>query len=61
MIPVSLENQILPGTFEHTLNVVIDEMDLSVFDERCRNDRTGASAYDPAILLKVILYDPYCQ
>jgi transposase len=56
MIPVSLENQILPGTFEHTLNVVIDEMDLSTFDARYRNDKTGASAYDPAILLKVILF-----
>ena len=56
MIPVSLENQILPGTFEHTLNLVIDQMDLASFDERYSNDATGASAYDPAILLKIILY-----
>ena len=56
MIPVSLENQILAGTFEYTLNLVIDEMDLSSFDERYDNDSTGASAYDPAILLKIILY-----
>jgi len=56
MIPVSFESQVLPGTFEHTLNVVIDEMDLSMFEGRYKNDVTGATAYDPAILLKVILY-----
>lgn len=56
MIPVSFENQILPGTFEYTLNVVINDMDLSIFDDRYANDLTGASAYDPAILLKIILY-----
>ena len=44
-------------TFERTLNYLIDnELDLSVFDARYRNDDTGAPAYDPAILLKIILY-----
>jgi transposase len=57
LLPVSFEQQILPGTFEHTLNELIDnEVDLSVFDRRFNNDETGAPAYDPAILLKVILY-----
>lgn len=57
MVPVSFEEQILPGTFEHTLNHLIDhEIDLTVFEHRYRNDETGAPAYDPAILLKVILY-----
>lgn len=56
MIPVSFDSQVLPGTFEHTLNVVIDGMDLSMFEVRYKNDVTGATAYDPAILLKVILY-----
>ena len=56
-IPIFFDKQILAGTFEHTLNHLIDEeMDLSVFDERFRNDETGAPAYDPAILLKIILY-----
>jgi transposase len=56
-IPISFDKQILPGTFEYTLNYLIDnEFDLSVFDDRYRNDLTGAPAYDPAILLKVILY-----
>jgi transposase len=56
-IPIFFDKQILAGTFEHTLNHLIDEeMDLSVFEKRFRNDETGAPAYDPAILLKIILY-----
>jgi transposase len=56
-IPISFDKQILPGTFEYTLNYLIDnELDLSVFDDRYCNDDTGATAYDPAILLKIILY-----
>src|SRR3972149_2096688 len=56
-IPVQFDKQILPGTFEHTLHYLIDnEIDLSIFDLRYHNDETGAPAYDPAILLKIILY-----
>jgi len=57
MIPLSFDRQILPGTFEYTLNRLIDEeIDLSIFSKRYKNDVTGATAYDPAILLKIILY-----
>jgi len=56
-IPIHFDRQILSGTFEYTLNYLIDnEIDLSIFDERYNNDETGAPAYDPAILLKIILY-----
>jgi len=56
-IPIQFDRQILPGTFEHTLHYLIDnELNLSVFDLRYQNDETGAPAYDPAILLKIILY-----
>jgi transposase len=56
-IPIHFDKQILPGTFEHTLHYLIDnEIDLSLFDVRYKNDETGAPAYDPAILLKIILY-----
>ncbi len=56
-IPIHFDRQILPGTFEYSLHYLIDnEIDLSVFDTRYRNDETGAPAYDPAILLKIILY-----
>lgn len=56
LLPVSFEEQILPGSFEHTLCYLIDhELDLSIFEERYSNDEEGAPAYDPAILLKVVL------
>ncbi|MFZ5985983.1 MAG: IS1182 family transposase [Bacillota bacterium] len=56
-IPIHFDKQIVPGTFEHTLHYLIDnEIDLSIFDLRYKNDDTGAPAYDPSILLKIILY-----
>jgi transposase len=56
-IPIHFDKQILPGTFEYTLNYLIDnEIDLTLFDSRYINDEMGAPAYDPAILLKIILY-----
>jgi DNA modification methylase len=56
-IPIFFDKQILPGTFEYTLSYLIDnEVDISLFEDRYRNDATGAPAYDPALLLKIILY-----
>jgi len=56
-IAVDLERQLLPGTFEHALNYLVDhQLDLSRFDARYKNDLTGASAYPPAMLLKVVLF-----
>jgi transposase len=56
-IAVDLERQLLPGTFEHALNYLVDhELDLKRFDARYKNDLTGASAYPPAMLLKVVLF-----
>jgi transposase len=57
LIPLAFSRQILPGTFEYTLNYLIDnEFDLAIFEQRYHNDETGAPAYNPAILLKIILY-----
>jgi transposase len=56
-VPIHFEKQILPGTFEYSLNHLIDhELDLTFFDERYRNEETGAPAYDPRILLKIVLF-----
>lgn len=56
-IPINFSRQILPGTFEYTLSYLVDEvLDTSVFDVHYSNDETGAPAYDPAILLTVVLY-----
>jgi len=57
MVPITFKDQIVPGTFEHALNHIIDnELDLSCFETRYKNDETGAPAFDPKILLKIILY-----
>jgi len=56
LLPVDLAAQLLPGTFEHALNHLLEHaIDLSVFDARFRNDETGAPAYPPKLLLKVVL------
>ena len=55
-IAVNLSEQLIPGTFEWTLNYLIDKMDLSLFEEKYNNDEKGASAYQPKALLKIILY-----
>jgi transposase/IS5 family transposase len=55
-IPVVLDEQIQPGTFEFALRHLVDEeLDLSTLDAKFRNDITGASAYDPRVLLKIVL------
>lgn len=56
-IPVQFSRQILPDSFEYALNYIVDnKMDLSIFRERIKNDETGAPAYDPAVLLKIVIY-----
>ena len=56
LLPVRFSEQILPGTFEYAVNWLVDhKIDLSVFDTGYCNDDTGASAYDPGVLLKIVL------
>ena len=56
LLPVAFENQILPGTFEHSIHYLVDhQLDLSIFDSKYKNDDSGRPAYDPAILLKIVL------
>ncbi len=57
LIPINYEDQIQPGSFEYTISYLVDnEMDLSVFEHHYKNDDTGATAFDPAIMLKIILF-----
>jgi len=50
-LTVNLSEQILPGTYEHTLNRLIDEkLDLSVFDGKYNNEHrlfADVPAYRP--------------
>ena len=56
LLPVSLEDQLTPGTLEFAIHTLVEtRMDLSVFDEKYCNDETGRLAYDPKVLLKVVL------
>ncbi len=55
-IPVSLEDQLMPGTLEFAIHTLEEtRMDMSVFDGSYKNDQTGRSAYNPKVLLKVVL------
>ena len=57
MVPVTLSDQLRPGTFEYAIHELVDHhIDLSPFDDRYCNDETGAPAIDPAILLKLVLF-----
>jgi transposase len=56
LLPVVLEEQIQPGTFEFALDRLVDtELDLSALDAKFNNDEVGASAYDPRLMLKIVL------
>ena len=55
-LSVSLQEQLIPGSFEHAVHTLIEErIDLTPFYERYKNDDGGRPAYDPRILLKIIL------
>jgi len=57
LIPVSLEEQLMPGTIEFAIHTLVEtRVNTSIFDSRYGNDETGRLAYDPKILLKVILF-----
>jgi transposase len=56
MMPVSLENQLMPGPLEFAIHALVQRrIDSSIFDRTSHNDETGCPAYDPKILLQVIL------
>ena len=56
LIPVSLQEQLMPGTLEFAIHTLVEgRMDMSVFDDKYQNDETGRRAYDPKVLLKAVL------
>lgn len=56
LLPVDFDRQVIPGSFEYALCHLVDrELDLSAFHARYKNDVEGASAFDPAVLIKIIL------
>jgi len=57
MVVINFQDQIQPGTLEHAIYSLIENnLDLSVYFPDYKNQDTGRPAYDPAILLKIILF-----
>ena len=57
MVPVSLEDQLIPGTLEYAIHHVVEErLELHMFDDRYCNDDTGRTAIDPKVLIKIVLF-----
>ncbi|MBW2647988.1 MAG: IS1182 family transposase [Deltaproteobacteria bacterium] len=57
MIPISLDDQLMPGTLEFAVHTLVEtHMDTSIFDSHYHNDETGRTAYNPKVLLKIILF-----
>ena len=60
MIPLLYADQIVEGSFEYALGEIVEKhLDLSAFEKRYANDETGRPAYDPRVLLKIVLYGYY--
>jgi len=57
MIPITLKEQLEPGTLEYTIHQLVEtRIDTSIFENRYQNDDTGAPAFDPKVLLKIVLF-----
>ena len=57
MVIINYRDQLQPGTFEHAVHFLMhSKLDLSIFDGHYHNDESGRPAYDPAILLSIILF-----
>ena len=55
-LAVDLSLQLQPGSFEYALHHLIEhEIDLSEIEARYKNEDEGAWAYDPRVLLKIVL------
>ena len=57
MIAVDLEKQIVPGTLEYAIHKLVEErVKIEVFERKLKNEDTGRPAYDPKIMLKLVLF-----
>jgi len=57
MIPICLEDQIVDGTLEFAIHhIVNNSIDVTPFCKKYKNDETGAPAFDPRVMLKIVLF-----
>ena len=54
LLPVDLESQLVPGTFAHAVHHLVDDLDLSAFDARYRNDDKCAPDLLPSFSTSLI-------
>lgn len=56
LIPIELEKQITPGSLEYAIHKLVEErVKIDAFEKKLKNDETGRPAYDPKVMLKIIL------
>src|SRR4030042_5056124 len=60
LMPPSLREWLAEGDLAWFILDAVDQMDLGEFYAAYRNDGWGAAAYDPAMMVGVLLY-AYCQ
>ncbi len=57
LITINFKAQLQRGSFEYALNNLLEnQLDLIDFNSLYKNDQDSPPAYNPAILLKVILF-----
>jgi len=56
LIPIELEKQITPGSLEYAIHKLVEErVKIDAFEKKLKNDETGRPAYNPKVMLKIIL------
>ncbi len=60
LMPLSLREWLAEGALAWFVLDAVDQMDMEEFYAAYRNDGWGAAAYDPAMMVGVLLY-AYCQ
>jgi len=56
LLPVDFDKQIQVSSFEHAVCYLVDQdLDVTVLHSRYKNDAEGAPAFDPGVLLKIVL------
>jgi len=57
MVVINYLDQLQAGTFEYAVHHLVEhKLDLSLFFPHYNNEDGGRLAYDPAILLKIVLF-----
>jgi len=54
---ISLNKQIAEGTLEYAIQFIVDnKIDIKPFEKKIKNDKTGRPAWNPKVMLKIVLF-----